>query len=206
MVLTLRSKIEIAGAVLAVAALAILIVVWRQARADAAKLKVNLAQQALVVTDASKRETDRDAALKTAVASLETTAAAVKTPAQAIRAIPAVIPLPLPITFNPVLPAKPGQLPEAPSANIPAADLKPLYDFGIACQECKATLATMKADRKDDAVKLAAVTKERDDAIATVKGGTKWTRFKRAAKIAGVFVVVGAAGGVAAVCGTGHCK
>jgi hypothetical protein len=94
------------------------------------------------------------------------------------------------------------ELPDAPSAQIPAADLKPLFDYVQDCRSCQAQLAAAKQDSTDNAAKLAAVTKERDAAVATAKGGTFWQRLHRNA----LWFVVGAGAGAAAVCGTGHCR
>jgi|HubBroStandDraft_1064217.scaffolds.fasta_scaffold29232_2 hypothetical protein len=93
-------------------------------------------------------------------------------------------------------------LPDAPSAQIPAADLKPLFDFVQDCRSCQAQLAVAKQNATDNATKLTAVTRERDAAVATAKGGTFWQRLRRNA----LWFVVGAGAGTAAVCGTGHCR
>src|SRR6202034_846933 len=109
-----------------------------------------------------------------------------------LKAIPAVIPLPVPISFEPVAPgakaAAPGDLPDAV---IPAQDLKPLYDFGVACQECNVQLAAAQSDKADAATALAAMTKERDAAVTVAKGGSKWQHIKRAAKWMAIGVGVG---------------
>jgi hypothetical protein len=94
------------------------------------------------------------------------------------------------------------ELPDAPTAQIPAADLKPLYDFVQDCRSCQGQLAAAKQDSTDNAAKLAAVTKERDAAIATAKGGSFWQRLRRNA----LWFVIGAGAGTAAVCATGHCR
>jgi hypothetical protein len=91
-------------------------------------------------------------------------------------------------------------LPDAPSAQIPAADLKPLFDFVQDCRSCQARLAAAKQNATDDAAKLAAVTHERDAAVTAAKGGTFWQRLHRNA----LWFVVGAGAGAVAVCGTGH--
>jgi hypothetical protein len=51
--------------------------------------------------------------------------------------------------------------PDASNAQIPAADLKPLFDFVQDCRACQAQPAAAKQDSTDNAAKLAAVTKER---------------------------------------------
>jgi hypothetical protein len=105
---------------------------------------------------------------------------------------------------SPVLatPTNRPDLPDAPSAQIPAADLKPLFDFVQDCRSCRAQLAAAKQNATDDAAKLTAVTRERDAAVATAKGGTFWQRVRRNA----IWFVVGAGAGAVAVCGTGHCR
>ena len=99
-------------------------------------------------------------------------------------------------------PTNQEELPDAPSAQIPAADLKPLFDYVQDCRSCQAQLAAAKQNSTDNAAKLAALTKERDAAVTTAKGGTFWQRLHRNA----LWFVVGAGAGAAAVCGTGHCR
>jgi hypothetical protein len=201
--LTLRTKFELAAGVLGLVAILLVADSLREARIEAAKLKATMSTQGAVVAAASKREETRDSQLATTVGTLEKAKKAVQTPTQAISALPSVIPLPLPITLNAVPPGlRPGDPRGLPSATIPAADLKPLYDYGVACKEAIATVSVCQADRTDDAAKLTAVTKERDAAIEAAKGGSKWQRIKRSAKYLGIGVGLGAA----AVCATGHCK
>jgi hypothetical protein len=52
-------------------------------------------------------------------------------------------------------PAKPQDLPDAPSAQIPYADLKPLFDYVPDCRSCQAKRAAAKQDSTDNAAKLA---------------------------------------------------
>ena len=81
-----------------------------------------------------------------------------------------------------------------PAALIPAADLKPLYDFVQDCRACQAQLAVAKQNSADDAAKLASLTRERDAAITAAKGGTLWRRLRRNA----AWLAAGAALGYAA--------
>jgi hypothetical protein len=99
-------------------------------------------------------------------------------------------------------PANQPDLPDAPSAQIPAADLKPLFDYVQDCRSCQAQLAAAKQNAADNATKLTALTRERDAAVATAKGGTFWQRLRRNA----LWFVVGAGAGAAALCGTGRCR
>ena len=105
---------------------------------------------------------------------------------------------------SPTSPAQANQseLPDAPTARIPAADLKPLFDYVQDCRSCQAQLAAAKQDSADNAKKLTALTRERDAALTTAKGGTFWQRLHRNA----LWFVIGAGAGAATVCGTGHCR
>ena len=111
---------------------------------------------------------------------------------------------PVPGPESPALaaPTNPQDLPDAPSAQIPAADLKPLFDYVQDCRSCQAQLAAAKQNATDNAAKLTALTRERDAAVATAKGGTFWRRLRRNA----LWFVVGAGAGAVALCGTGHCR
>lgn len=88
---------------------------------------------------------------------------------------------------------QPKQKPTA-GAVIPAADLKPFYDFSLDCQACQARLSVAQNDLADEKAKTAGLTKERDDAIRVAKGGSAWRRFGRAAK----WFAIGAAAGAIA--------
>ena len=109
-----------------------------------------------------------------------------------------------PVLESPALAAPTSQqdLPDAPSAQIPAADLKPLFDYVQDCRSCQAQLTAAKQDSTDNAAKLKAVTRERDAAVATARGGTFWQRLHRNA----FWFVLGAGAGASAVCATGHCR
>jgi hypothetical protein len=80
-------------------------------------------------------------------------------------------------------------------AILPAADLKPLYDFALECKACQAKLAASQGDLNDEKVKSAALTKERDAAVQAAKGGSALRRIGRAAKW---FALGAAAGAIAA--------
>lgn len=198
----LRTKLEIGGAIIALVLIALLVSSAREARKDAAALKATLASETKVVTAATKDEEVRDKTAEKTVAALENTKKRTQTPSEALKELPTVIPLPLPLIAQPVQQESQGSaraaLPESPGAVVPAKDLKSLYDFGIACQECQAKLDAATKDRADDAVKLAAVTKERDAAITASKGGKLWTRVKRNAKWLLVGLGAGAAAGAVA--------
>jgi hypothetical protein len=79
------------------------------------------------------------------------------------------------------------------SAQIPAADLKPLYNYVQDCRACQAELAAAKQNAADDAAKIAALTRERDAAVTASKQGSVWRRLRRNA----LWFAVGAAAGYA---------
>jgi hypothetical protein len=93
-------------------------------------------------------------------------------------------------------------LPDAPPAQIPAADLKPLYDYVQDCRSCQAKLAAAKQDSVDNAAMLSALKRERDAALTAAKGGTFWHRVRRNAQ----WFAIGVGAGAVALCGTGHCR
>jgi hypothetical protein len=64
-------------------------------------------------------------------------------------------------------------------AEIPAGDLKPLYNYVQNCRACDAELAVSKQNASDDATKVAALTRERDAAVTASKGGSFMRRLRR---------------------------
>lgn len=80
------------------------------------------------------------------------------------------------------------------AAEIPAADLKPLYDYVQGCRACDAELAVAKQNASDDAAKITALTRERAAAITASKGGSFLRRLRRNI----LWLSVGAALGYAA--------
>lgn len=182
--LTLRSKIELGAALLVIVSIAIIARSFIEAKRQGDQLRATLATQNAVIADADKREKTRAAELQQSLAELENLKKKTTTPAAIVRELPSVLPLPLPITIRIPTPA-PGAPADAgppPDAIIPAQDLKPLFDFAVTCEECKKKLAAAVADKADDAVKIAALTKERDDAMSAFNDGSKWTRIKKRAK------------------------
>ena len=84
------------------------------------------------------------------------------------------------------------------SAQIPAADLKPLYDFVQDCRGCQAQLAAARQNSADDRAKITALTRERDAAITASKGGSFWRRLRHNTLWFFVGAATGAAAGYAA--------
>jgi hypothetical protein len=79
-------------------------------------------------------------------------------------------------------------------AQLPASDLKPLYDYVQDCRTCQVQLAASNLNSAGDATKIAALTRERHAAVTAAKGGSFWRRPRRNA----LWFVVGAASGYAA--------
>jgi len=65
------------------------------------------------------------------------------------------------------------------TAQIPAADLKPLYNYIQDCRACQTKLAAANQNAADDAKKIASLTQERNAAITAAKGGAFWRRLRR---------------------------
>jgi hypothetical protein len=189
-----------------------LFLAWRAERSDRAKLSTELAIAQQSLTQASDRQQSRDADLLHTLATLAAQRRDIQTPQQILQALPQQIPLPQPIAFaqpanpptsadqfstakdatpastsKPSAAAKPAA-PE-PQALIPSADLKPLYDFALDCKACQSKLTATQSDLADEKTKSATLTKERDEAVRTAKGGSAIQRFARAAK----WLLIGAA-------------
>jgi hypothetical protein len=92
------------------------------------------------------------------------------------------------------------------TAEIPAADLAPLYNYVQDCRACQLQLTAAKQNASDDAAKIDALTLERDAAITATKGGPLWLRLKRNAHWLAIGAAVGAVTSAAALCHTGHCS
>jgi hypothetical protein len=198
-----------------------LFLAWRAERTDRAKLTAQLAVAQQSLTQATDRQQSRDADLLRTLASLAAQKRTVQNPEQILNALPQQIPLPRPIVLEqseptpahaptanstnpgPTTNSKPAQPPNKnatksaapePQAAIPTADLKPLYDFALDCKACQIKLAAAQSDLTDEKSKTATLTKERDEAVRTAKGGSLLQRFARAAK----WLLIGAAAGTLA--------
>ena len=180
---------------------------WRADRRDRAHLAADLAAAKQALQQADTRQHERDAQLVQTLATLAAEKRSITTPAQIVRDLPQQISLPSPIVLQPAPPAQPGEAvsaatPPNPARNsdqlqavIPAADLKPLYDFTLDCKACQARLAASQSDLTDERAKTAVLTHERDEALRAAKGGSVFRRMARAAKW---FAIGAAAGAIAA--------
>jgi hypothetical protein len=83
---------------------------------------------------------------------------------------------------SPNEPADSHKAEPAQYATIPAADLRPLFDYIQDCRACQAQLAAARADLSDEKTHTAALTRERNAAIQAAKGGNLWQRLKHNAK------------------------
>jgi hypothetical protein len=195
-----------------------LFVAWRAEREDRAKLTAQLAIAQQSLKQAADRQRSRDTDLMHTLADLAAQKRSVQTPQQILKSLPQQIPLPQPMDVAPLQAppvdqnsrpalAAPGidssrdvatepKKPVAPEPQVvvPTADLKPLYDFALDCKACQAKLTAAQADLVDEKSKTSTLTKERDEAIRTAKGGSTLQRFARAAK----WLLIGAAAGTLA--------
>jgi hypothetical protein len=226
----MRRTVEIVIFVFALILAGLALYAWLASREDQIHLQATLAAQKQLLDAADAREAARAATLQDTLTQIDALKRAVQTPAQVVNALPKYLSLPQPITLSPASaassPSAPSKaftdqqgsapseksaavaspstanLPDAPSAQIPSADLKPLYDFVQDCRACQAQLAAAKQDATDNATKITAITKERDAAITAAKGGSFWLRLRRNA----LWFAVGAGAGAVALCATGHCR
>jgi hypothetical protein len=212
-----RIWLKLAEVLVPVLLVVTIFVSWQADRRDRAQLAAQLAAAQQTIAQATASQRDRDAALNQTLAQIATQKQAASTPDQILKDLPTALSLPAPITLQSALPpseaakagpAAPGQSSQLPSnptpkqgqpqpadAILPAADLKPLYDFALDCKACQAKLAASQSDLTDEKTKTAALTKERDAAVKAAKGGSALLRVARAAKW---FALGAAAGAIAA--------
>jgi hypothetical protein len=169
---------------------------WFTARRNSAQLAATLASQNALIEQAAARERQRNTQLDAALAAITAEKRRVQTPQQAVEAIPSLLPpLPLPIKIQlPDLTESTRQGDAAPaSISIPQSDLKPLYDSLQDCRACSLERDATKKNLADEQSRVAALTRERDAAVAAAHGGTFLSRLKHATKWFVIGVVAGAA-------------
>lgn len=217
--MTTRRTIELAAFAIALLIAAMAVHAWLSSRDEQQRLATTLAQQKQLLDAADTRERTRQSALNDTLAQIEKLKRATQTPQQIVAALPKLLSLPQPITigpgasegpplageqtqqkgtgspFNGVPTGSPPGLPSVPAAQIPSADLKPLYDFIQDCRACQAQLTAARQNASDDAAKIVALTAERNAAVTAAKGGTFWRRLRRNAAWFAVGAAVGAAAG-----------
>jgi hypothetical protein len=188
-------------AIVATAGIILAIVSYRDELRDRAQLTQTIAQQKPIIAAAEQRTVTRDQAATVAVQAIQATVKRAQTPSAELSAFNAYVPLPTPLALSPATDAPQGPGNKASmatvGANIPAEDLQPLLDFAASCKTCEIQLTTCKADLVDANTKVIATGKERDAAVAAVKGGTFWVRLKHNAKVVVITAAIVAAGVVA---------
>jgi hypothetical protein len=201
-----RIWLELAAILVAVILCVALVEAWRADRRDRDQLNAELAATKQLVAAADARQHDREAQLAQTLAALATEKRAIVTPVQIVRELPREISLPVPLVLqsSPTPSSQHLSGADSSSANsnssepkviIPAEDLKPLQDFTLDCQACRAKLTAAQGDLADEKSKSSALTKERDQALKIARGGSAWRRIARTAKW---FAIGAAAGAVAA--------
>jgi hypothetical protein len=190
---------------------AAVIFAWREERADRAQLQVQLAAANQALAAATTRQQDRDATLNTVLTGIAAEKKAATTPDQFLAAIvTGVQPKAKGSSIGEAAASAANQsstgatqaqstatpqVPTAPDAKIPAADIKPLYDYVLDCKACQAKLTAAQNDLTDEKSKTATLTKSRDDAVRAANGGSILKRTLRALKW---FAIGAAAGAIAA--------
>ncbi|HYW67628.1 MAG TPA: hypothetical protein VFB10_13050, partial [Candidatus Dormibacteraeota bacterium] len=173
--MSIRIWLKGAAVLIALVASVSVYLAWRGAQHAQAQLKAELQATQKAVADADSRQQSRNAQLTQLLAQLNEKKSTVRNPAQIVKALPGVLPLPTPLTqptqvASPGLPAiqggskQPVETP-APKVQLPAEDLKPLYDFAVNCQECQAQLIAAQANLKDEQTKTQELSRERDAAL-----------------------------------------
>lgn len=195
---------KIAVAVIALVAGVSVYFAWRGSQREQTQLKAELQATQKALTDADTRQKARNTELEKILAGFNAKKAAIQKPEQVVKALPEVLPLPTPIPDLFVAgagasgPSSGGKATAStPNSNVmlPSADLKPLYDYAVDCQECKAQLSAAQGNLVDEQTKTQALTKERDSALQAARGGSTLRRIARATKW---FAIGAAAGAVAA--------
>ena len=102
--------------------------------------------------------------------------------------------------------SSPTQSAAGSAAQIPAADLAPLYEYVQDCRACQLQLTAAKQNATDDAAKIRALTREREAAVTAAKGGSFWLHLKRNAHWLAIGAAIGVVTSTAALCNTGHCR
>lgn len=192
---------------------------WFASRDEEQRLQATLTAQKQIIDAVGVRERARDTSLKDALAQIGKLKRDTRTPSQIIRDLPKYLPLPQPITitdlanppkaatqhgavtsektsFQPLVPPSPPEgLPATPAVQVPAADLKSLYNVVQDYRACQLRLTAANENITDETGKAAALTRERDVAITAARGGTFWRRLRRNA----LWFAVGAGAGYIAV-------
>ena len=174
---------------------------WRGARHEQTQLQAELKAAQAALAGATARQQARESDLDKVLAQINQQKVVAQKPAEIVQALPEVLPLPKPLTFEKETAhggssslTNGGGLPESPKVNLPAEDLRPLYDFALDCKACPARLSALEGDLKDEQAKTATLSRERNSALRMARGGSVMKRVIRAAK----WFAIGAAAGALA--------
>ena len=163
---------------------------WRAASADLAQMQATLVDQQKIVAESNVRLAQTQTELTAKLKDIDTLRRTVTTPVQIIREIPQQIPGVQPIIMQ--APAAPGEPAPPAVAQLPLDQLRALFDFALACKETGANLEGCRAEVKELGVQIKAVTVERDAAVQTAKGGSRWSKVKSGLKWAAGGAIAGA--------------
>jgi hypothetical protein len=215
----MRHKVEIAAFSVVLLFATLALSAWFASRDEEQRLQTTLTAQKQIIDAVGVRERARDASLKDALAQIGKLKRDTRTPNQIIRDLPKYLPLPQPITitdsanplkaatqhgadtsekslFPPIVQPSPSEgLPATPVVQVPAADLKSLYDVVQDYRACQLRLTAASENVSDQTSKAAALTRERNVAITAAKGGSFWRRLHRNA----LWFAVGAGAGYVVV-------
>jgi hypothetical protein len=195
--MTAKRTLEFVFAALLAVALALALNAWHGAALERAALDATLKTGKADQADLAKQSAAVIQDLKERVAALEQVKAQAVTPAQIVREIPTFLPqsLPEPVaTITAPAPAgsPPGTPPTVTGLQIPAVDMKPLFDELVDCKECAAKLTAAEGQTSIDRDEIASLTKERDAAVKAAKGGSVWTKAKHGAEVFFIGAATGA--------------
>jgi hypothetical protein len=212
-----RAKVEVGLGILFLACTAFGFSQWLAEHDDKIQAQATVAAQKEVFDKAAEQiksiqqaDAERDKQTAATIAQLSAAASAQKTPQQIASWIPQQVPgLPQPITIN-VPPSTPANPTPNAVASIPQVDLPKLRDTIENCQANYVLLTSCRSDvaSRDSQIKILkeqtipSIEKERDGYKDALKGGTFFTRVKRAGK----WLAIGGLAGAAALCGSGHCR
>jgi hypothetical protein len=162
---------------------------------DVAEAKAKVEAQAQIIDAAEKREAAREQQFQQQVADLlKLKSTPATTPQQIVERIPQYFPQLQPILQQPTNPQT-GQpdTTKPPAILFDAPQAKILNDTLNDCAVCKITVPKLQADLADNQTKLLAMTNERNTWQTAAKGGSVWTRTKRALKYIGIGGLIGGA-------------